>query len=174
MNTFIAEPMSTNSIVDLVNSIRTTVGFENELYFPVIEFVENFLTQYDETFNYNYVEREKMQDKYAYYDHIHNVMVIREDVYEQAINDNGRHRFTIAHEIGHYFLHQNGVKLCRLESNQHIVRYCDPEWQANTFASELLMPRHLICNLNAKQIAFYCKTSCQAATIALNKAKKSS
>ncbi|MFW6025787.1 MAG: ImmA/IrrE family metallo-endopeptidase, partial [Candidatus Woesearchaeota archaeon] len=73
----------------------------------------------------------------------------------------GRHRFTIAHEIGHWVLHKNilngnkeytsslfrkdsilnqeGKKiiLCREDDNSAA------EWQANKFAALLLMPPHL-------------------------------
>ena len=79
-----------------------------------------------------------MPDKYAEYNPIKKELKIRDDTYENAINGIGRDRFTIAHEIGHIFLHSNNVSLAR--SNEEIPIYCNPEWQANTFARELLCP----------------------------------
>lgn len=49
-----------------------------------------------------------------------------------------RDRFTVAHELGHYFLHSN-------QGEQPIVAYRKGstriEWEANWFAAALLMPR---------------------------------
>lgn len=48
-----------------------------------------------------------------------------------------RDRFTIAHELGHYFLHsrlgQHPIRIAREGSNQ-------AEWEANWFAAGFLMP----------------------------------
>jgi Zn-dependent peptidase ImmA (M78 family) len=46
-----------------------------------------------------------------------------------------RQRFTIAHEIGHFLLHEGTLIV------DHAVRV---NWRANTFAAELLMPRELV------------------------------
>ncbi len=54
-----------------------------------------------------------------------------------------RDYFTIAHELGHYFLHwTKGTEesFCRGESNPI-------EWQANWFAAELLMPEQLFSDM---------------------------
>lgn len=49
-----------------------------------------------------------------------------------------RDRFTVAHELGHYFLHSN-------QGYQPIIAYRKGstriEWEANWFAAALLMPR---------------------------------
>ncbi len=70
----------------------------------------------------------------------------------------GRFRFTIAHEIGHVVFHvpkpSDGVQLtllgmdkstsifCREQDFQVSEKFNQIEWQANYFASCLLMPRH--------------------------------
>ncbi len=173
-NQLIARPLSTNDIISFVKIIRKSFNLHKKLDFPVITFVEKILPEIDPQFNYDYLPQNQMPDKYAYYDNCQNIMVIREDVYDAACNNDGRARFTIAHEIGHYFLHQDGVKLCRMATNEKVVAYLDPEWQANTFASELLMPRHLIAGMSPSEISTCCKTSFQAASIAYEKAKKPS
>jgi Zn-dependent peptidase ImmA (M78 family) len=53
--------------------------------------------------------------------------------------DSGRKRFTIAHEIGHFVLHQEGF---RREAGGVAGRAEDRE--ADAFAAELLMPEHLV------------------------------
>lgn len=52
-----------------------------------------------------------------------------------------RDRFTIAHEIGHYFLHSlaGERKICANREGSNLV-----EWEANWFAASFLMPRYLI------------------------------
>lgn len=173
-NKILAEPLSFNQINEIAYGIRKLVGFQKILYFPILDFVENVLQNIDSEFVFRVEELRKMPDKYAYYDHLKNEMVVREDVYDLAYSGNGRHRFTIAHELGHYVLHQDGVKLCRVDGNKRIESYLDPEWQANTFASAILMPRHLISDMTAYEISIKCGTSAQAAEIAYKKAKKPS
>ncbi|HEX8397507.1 MAG TPA: XRE family transcriptional regulator [Pyrinomonadaceae bacterium] len=69
-------------------------------------------------------------------------------------NDTVQRRFlrsTIAHELGHYFLHEPEFRVrMQLEEfadsddasqNKHIPVYADPEWQAWRFAGALLMPK---------------------------------
>jgi len=57
-----------------------------------------------------------------------------------------RRRFTIAHEIGHHFLHSDGATvLCRaadVDQSEEAARL--KERQANRFAAELLMPEDLV------------------------------
>lgn len=173
-NQVMAEPLSSNQIHKIALNIRTLVGLQQSLYFPILEFVESVLPQIDPNFNFCIEERRNMTDKYAYYDHTKNEMVVRDDVYDMAYANDGRHRFTIAHELGHYILHRNGTKMCRISGNERIAVYLDPEWQANTFASAILMPRHLIDGMTAHEISRYCGTSAQAADIAYKKAKKPS
>lgn len=171
LNQVIAEPMSTNGILFLTNELRRKFDLYSVSYFPIVEFIENVLPRIDSNFSYHYVDKSEMLDKYAYFDNSTNTMVIREDVYESALAGNGRDRFTLAHELGHYILHSSGVQLCRSDGG-HVVAFCDPEWQANTFASKLLMPDHLIYGLTPSEVSRNFGTSYQAAEIALKKAKK--
>jgi Zn-dependent peptidase ImmA (M78 family) len=54
-----------------------------------------------------------------------------------------RNRFTIAHELGHYFLHSKqgeiSIEVDRFDSNQ-------VEWEANRFAAAFLMPHEQVEN----------------------------
>jgi hypothetical protein len=64
--------------------------------------------------------------------------VIRTSV---AIREKGRKRFAVAHELGHWFLHENESQffICTAE-NMRQYRGSPMEVEANVFASELLMP----------------------------------
>jgi Zn-dependent peptidase ImmA (M78 family) len=61
------------------------------------------------------------------------------------LRSRGLQRFAIAHELGHWCLHQ-GVRqkfFCSADDMRE-YRNSGPELEANTFAGELLMPKHLI------------------------------
>lgn len=174
MDLQIANPLSIKDIRQQTEIIRKSLKLDNTFYFPVVEFAEVILAQIDNTYNFEVCEDAELTDKYACYDPKNNTMFVSNSVYELALKNHGRHRFTIAHEVGHYFLHRTGVVLARQSSNVKLKPYLDPEWQANTFASELLIPQKLIKGLAADEIARLCCTSGQAAMIAFNKAKKPS
>ena len=68
------------------------------------------------------------------------------EVNEKANTHEGRENFTLAHEIGHIFLHSerislnNNEKLCRTEAGIDINTPDQLEWEADKFAAFLLMP----------------------------------
>ena len=103
-----------------------------------------------------------MEDMYGNTNTGTNVMKIRRDVYERAIKGVPRDRFTLCHELGHYLLHQpEFISYARGD----VPRYRDPEWQANTFAGELMAPYGLVKNFSIEDIMGKCGMSRQAATI---------
>jgi Zn-dependent peptidase ImmA (M78 family) len=69
--------------------------------------------------------------------------LIRQDVYARADAGEGRDRFTMCHELGHLILHRD-LALSRVDPSRPSKLYCNSEWQADKFASFLLMPRSLV------------------------------
>ena len=66
---------------------------------------------------------------------------------KNSIREDGRKRFTIAHEIGHYVFPHHGAKgsVCGAKDVESWDRSLpDEESEANDFASELLIPRSLV------------------------------
>ena len=168
---YIADPLSKRDIFKLTSEIRERLNLNKSLFFPIVEVIELFITQFDDNFNYEIIDEDRMPyGTYAYYDAKCNCMKIRNDVYCNATNNIGRDRFTLAHELGHYFLHQTGVGLCR--ASEPIKSYQNPEWQANTFASFLLMPPNLIVNMPPETISLKCGTSMEASVIAHKKSRE--
>ena len=97
------------------------------------------------------------------------IIKIREDVYEGAYNNNGRDRFTLSHELGHLILH-SGVSLARQPTKPNHQIYEDSEWQADTFAAELLMPtKHIKSSHTIFDIVNIFGVSTDAAMVRLNK-----
>jgi Zn-dependent peptidase ImmA (M78 family) len=62
-----------------------------------------------------------------------------------SIPEEGRQRFAIAHELGHWLLHREVSQafLCTA-TDMRDYRASGPELEANTFASELLIPKFMV------------------------------
>lgn len=139
---------STQDIRNLAADIRTACGIALEDRFPATWFLEvamvggldGFDWEVDETLSSD-------MEACAFPDGCPEnpegpFIKIRPDVYEAAHSNDGRARFTLMHECGHILLHQNISALHRSQSidGEELPPYKNSEWQANTFAAELLMP----------------------------------
>ena len=119
-------------------------------------------------FSYEYLTVTEMGNLHGETYPSKNVIRIREDVYERAINGEGRDRMTIAHEIGHLLLHEDTeISLCRADPYQHMKPYEDPEWQADCLGGELLASSYLIRGMSPLEVVTKCAVSLQAAQIQL-------
>ncbi len=74
-------------------------------------------------------------------------VLVSEETYRRATQQNGRARFTIAHEVCHGIKHRTQIKRALIETGGLVFHrrgdlesFRDPEWQANYFAGTLLMP----------------------------------
>lgn len=167
MNNVAVEPMSRKKLRELVHRFRKLCGMENELYFPIVHFIEWILPKVGS--DYEIVPVNEMGNAYGVTHTGMRVMKIREDVYEGAVKGNPRDRFTLCHELGHFILHSpDRVSFARGE----VPAYMDPEWQANVFAGELLAPYDLVAHMPPERIAAECGMSLTAATIQYNQYHK--
>ncbi|HFF2591154.1 ImmA/IrrE family metallo-endopeptidase [Acinetobacter baumannii] len=145
---FQVPPLSTVKINRVaINCRKKLFGVDESDSIDLWDLVERFLPE-KLGINYDIREVELMKDIEAAVNPDKGELIIREDVYlaltDSSHSAHGRARFTIAHELGHLFLHE-GITLNRqVKIKDHKV-YEDSEWQADTFASELLMPS-LICH----------------------------
>ena len=94
------------------------------------------------------------------------------DIFLSPFTGELRDRFTIAHELGHYFLHSKQgstqIAAARLDSDR-------PEWEANWFAAAFLMPESKVrdaWNRFGKN-SFLCAASFLVSTEAFEVRKKS-
>lgn len=155
--------------------IKQCFGLHNNLYIPVIDIVEKAIPRIDETFSFCILENDDNKlayNEYAKYYPDRNELLIKESVYIAACEGDGRHRFTVSHELGHYFMHKNAVSLARHSDSIEVPRFMDPEWQANVFAGALLINSNRIKDMPPEKIAQKCGVSYQAATIAINQLNK--
>lgn len=170
MNTAV-EPLSRRNIREAADELRKMVGYEKEKYFPVVHFIEWVLANPDNEcgLEIEIVPEEVLGDTYGLTNTGKNKMQIREDVYIRAARGNPRDRFTLSHEVGHYFLHQpDRVSYARGE----VPVYRNPEWQANVFAAELMAPCSLLQGMTVEEIMNECGISRQAANIQWKEAQK--
>lgn len=126
-------------------------------------------------------------------DNVSGMLVIKDEQSVIVVNTShhtNRQRFTIAHELGHYFLHRNfsnvffdeSLLFFRDETSAQGTKF--QEIEANAFAAELLMPEQILRkklsqeSLDALddveqsalgQLASELQVSCQALTIRLTR-----
>jgi Zn-dependent peptidase ImmA (M78 family) len=168
MNCYKANAISRNDIRRFIRSLKRHVGLENEFYFPIVPFLENVLFVLIPDFQLEIIPFEEMGNKHGETYPSKNLIRIREDVYLRAIDGEGRDRLTIAHEIGHLFMHEDdSIALCRLSPNEKLKPYEDPEWQADAFGGELLASSYLIKGMDAYAVSQKCGVTIKAAKVQL-------
>jgi len=164
MANYVAQGISRKRIRAFAKYIREVCGLQDTVFFPVVEFFELSLPKLVDGFTYDIVEYSEMPDKEGETIPSLNIIRIRDDVYEKALQGDGRARFTILHEVGHLLLHDNDrVALCRKSDNASLKTYEDPEWQADAFAGELLIAEHLVKDMSPLEIEICCGASHAAA-----------
>lgn len=166
----IAEPLSRKDIQNFAMAVRLLVGKENDPYFDIVRFLDIDLPKLDPDFSLVIEDKDTLGEchglTYPDRDEIH----IRSDVYERADNGSGRDRFTMAHELFHLLQHvKENISYARTAEGAKVPNYRLPEWQADAFGGELLMPAHLISDMTVEEIMAKCKVSESAAVCQLSK-----
>lgn len=135
--------LSTKHIKDVTDVVSNLIGAvsggELRGARDIVGILDRHLPKLMPHFTLMIMEDHELPDAYARTYPGEMVIQVRQSVYEGARNGNGRDRFTLAHELGHLFLHSGVTAYARQEKCQHKV-YEDSEWQADTFAAEFLMP----------------------------------
>lgn len=163
MHNFRATPMKRTEIRYTANELRRKLGLANQLWFPVLEFVELVLPTLDKKYTFQVATYEELGSSHGLTirDGDDVSIMIREDIYDRAYNDEGRDRGTVAHEAGHYLMHARSSALHR-NFGGTLKSYEDPEWQAKCFQGELLVPRDLVMGMSAYEVARQCGVSMDA------------
>lgn len=160
----LASPRDRNSIRRDTYLLRVKLGLKKTLYFPIVEFLENVLPEIDPTFYIEVLEDSDLPGVQAEYVPSLNVIRVKSSVYEAAISGYWWARSTLAHELGHYYFHdEKSIRYAKLEPGQKIPPDFDPERQANVFAAELLAPIDLIDGLGVREIGKLCGVSYEIA-----------
>lgn len=130
------KPRSINVIRDVALATRAMCN-EDDPFFDIIRVLEDVLTPVGLLLDV--VDDADLGDEEARTYPDSSVICVRESVYNGAVKGVGRDRFTLCHELGHLFMHDD-VPHSRVMENQNHKIYEDSEWQADTFAAEVMMP----------------------------------
>ncbi len=133
--------------------LRKKLGLAETPYFPILHFLENVLPLTDDTFYLEVAEDCEMAGIQAEYVPSLNVIRVRQSVYDAAAHGHWWARSTLAHELGHYYYHDDqSVRYAKLDPFERVPPDFDPERQANIFSAELLAPIHLIKDKGTEKI----------------------
>lgn len=137
---FQVPPRSWDWIDDYADRFRSHFGLADVPHFPVVDVIERVLDYKMNFCRFEVGDADEMGGAEGLTCPKGEFIMLRSDVYRGAINDDGRDRFTAAHELGHRMLHTN-VPLARAMTSGRIDAFKRSEPQANQFAAGLLMPR---------------------------------
>lgn len=166
----IAEPLSRKSIRNTAELIRRIDGSENSLFFDIVKFLEVTLPSIDSNFNFRVMTQEELGECHGITYPDRDEIQIRQDVYDRAVSGSGRDRLTMAHELGHLLFHERqNISYARMEDDSNIVTFRNPEWQADAFGGELLIPHNLIQGMSVEEVMEACKVSGNAALCQMSK-----
>ena len=149
---YIKEP----EIESIANEILKQYPVISNGFVDIEELLENHLGICLDFFDVGLLPAQKQDNVLGYIDFMSNIVAVHDSLFESE--NIGRFNFTLAHEIGHYVLHKDAfmaninhpncldlrkeylmTKQKGLKSKKPVV-----EWQADCFASCLLMPKKLV------------------------------
>lgn len=138
----VVPPMSEGAIAAAAHALRRVLNLERVRYLPVV-MVYEMLWLFDDEARFEVVEDEFLgaDDARTYPER--SLILLRQSVYDGAAQGECRARFTLSHELGHLGLHR-GVSFARINPAAPPKIYQNSEWQADVFASHLLMPAGLL------------------------------
>lgn len=131
--------LTCNQIVRVARQVRQLFRISDD-HCPVVHILESIILV-DPEFTYEIRPRHLMRNDLGLTIPEENTICLRSDVYDRAVDGHGCDRFTVAHELGHHFLHK-GVKVVYHQAHRRkaIKLEQDSEWQANIFGAALMMP----------------------------------
>jgi len=168
----VVPPRSEADIAHSAQMLRSFLQQSKIKFLPIIKVYELLHICFDSNARFEVVEDHLMGDDDARTYPEQGVILLRQSVYDGAACDEARARFTMCHELGHLALHR-GLSFSRINQKNPPKIYCNSEWQADIFASHLLMPQGLMVGYDAAQtIARDFGVSLSAAQTRLHKMNK--
>lgn len=140
---FAVPARSWENIEGIAENLRRNLGLEGEPMLPVIELIELVLDQRLGLLSLEVGEHHEMNGAEGLTCPRGEFIMLRSDVYEGAWRGEKRHRFTTAHELGHWTMHTN-ISMQRAKRGDGTPAYRLAEPQANQFAGAILMPKSFI------------------------------
>ena len=164
--------LTDEEIEEKANVLRSKLGLSASEVFNIADLLSSRVPGIVQGFELEILPAEALDNIEAFTAYDPPRIVVRRDVYDRAKKDNGRDRFTLAHELGHLVLHSGDVfprAAMENQRNKLIPAKESTEGQAHRFGACLLMPRVVVNrHPDAKVLARVCKVSVQAAQFRLN------
>ena len=164
-------PLSVKDIKTIAEKVREGYKIKNGDCFPILEYINHL---FDNGIigimilenNDPYLDKNTP----AVYNAMDNFIYLKESVIDEIECGNYRSNFTLAHELFHYLQHQ--VLEFDFEEVETRKTYEDPEWQANCFAGELLLPDEFLDNEDNDFLASHFQVSVECVLTRKVKQKK--
>lgn len=149
----IVPPRDRNRIRKDAYQLREAVGQKENLWFPIMPFLEHVMPQLDPGFYVEPVEDSQLPGRMAETIPEQHTIRVRDSVYKAACVGHPWARVIMAHELGHYIYHDGvHVAYAHPAPGSQVPKQYLPEYQADVFAAELLAPLHLIRGMGPQEI----------------------
>lgn len=164
---FCVSPRSEQEIQKMAEQVRKILSDGHDFkYLDIVRILEHKMPEMFPAFRYEIVNASEMPDREAEMNPYEFCIRIREDVYVAAIDGDAHCRFTIAHELGHFFMHRHQTLAFGHRAENGCIPTCqNSEWQADVFARNLLAPYSMACNMETSVIEVVFGVSRQVAKI---------
>ncbi|MFA6667364.1 MAG: ImmA/IrrE family metallo-endopeptidase [Bacilli bacterium] len=168
MHYFSCAPTNKFQLKKYATNIRSMFKCD-KLKFPIID-VLDMMQDNEEFLGFEYEIMDDndpvfMDGELAKYDFSSNTMFIKESQFNGACDDDPRCRFTLTHELSHFFLMEVTGRH-PIDTEEKPMAYQDPEWQANCLAGYLLVPPEETKGMSVEEIEKECVVSPECATYA--------
>jgi len=165
---YFCAPTNTHQLKVYAENIRNMFKCKT-LKFPIIDVLE-FMQNNQDFLGFEYQVLDDFDEIFkegelAKYDFNSNILFIKESQFDGACEDDPRCRFTLTHELCHFFLMTVTGRHPK-ESEEKPKVFQDPEWQANALAGYILVPPKEIEKLSVEEIEKACVVSPECATYA--------
>ncbi|RUU25548.1 ImmA/IrrE family metallo-endopeptidase [Mesorhizobium sp. M6A.T.Ce.TU.016.01.1.1] len=162
--------LSVETIEKRANFVREKLNMDNVFAFDMHCALER-LQQNAKRFSFRCALDDELGDNEATMDDETGTLVARESVLNDIKAGRPRARFTIAHELGHYFLGHEGRRRRNPDKGVYVTfKERTEESEANIFASYFLIPTKLAWDANdPEEISDRFQVSLQAAEIAFER-----
>lgn len=142
---------SDEQIEQLALALRKILGIDDRVFFDALKIVEVIIAQAEPRFLLTVKNRQQARlGKVRGRAHGHNV-VLAEDVYIQASNNNPGARKTLLHEFAHFLLHRSQIPL--EDGGDHLAEQDAFERQAKLFVRRFAFPKHIAIRFNSVEQA---------------------
>ena len=141
----IVPPLNEDLIANLAVWVRDLAQFSKRKNLPILPLYEKLreLRVFGDKAHFEVVKDSDLGDDDARTYPDQGKILLRESVYDGAALGDPRARFTMGHELGHLVLHRD-IPFARANIKSPPKIYQNSEWQADVFASHLLMPAPLL------------------------------